>query len=548
MGSLRISQTVYMILGLALLAGGASSAYLLLRCAGVNANYTAIIQGEIAQAQQVRVVQVNFKKEVQAWKDILLRGKDDAALSKYDAEFHALAAQVQTESASLSGLIRDEQARSGLASFIDQQQLLDNQYEAALADYRSSRDFASADDAVKGKDRPPTDQLDQVVNRLTLLASSAPAEEARHLRDEQNATIVILALLWLALGAWSVVFTRSLGLRMENCVSFVRQISSGDLTVIAPELGRVDELGALVEAMAHMRDQLRKMVGEIQSVAGSLSTSAETVSSSSVQIAAASSEQRSQASQVAAALEEMIASVREVANRCQEATRNAVETGSLAANSCQSVESVARDVRDMASEAQRNARTVQGLGESSSQIGTVVQLIQEIAGQTNLLALNAAIESARAGEHGRGFAVVAGEVRRLAERTSSATKEIVNAVHEIQQGTQEAVNNIKDSSARVEKSVESADSAARSLSTLGSGTAQVQQLIAQIAQATEEQSQASTLVGRSMNEISTSISSSTEGGEESARTADELVRLARQLNQQVSFFRTGEENALLRAR
>jgi len=297
MSSLRISQTIYLLLGLALLAGGCASTYLLIRCAGVSASYTAIIQGEVAQAQQVRVVQVNFKKQVQAWKDI----------------------------------------------------------------------------------------------------------------------------------------------------------------------------------------------------------------------------------------------------HCHEAAQNAIQTGNLAADSCQSVEAVAGEVRDMATEAQRNAKSVQELGERSGQIGRIVNLIQEIAGQTNLLALNAAIESASAGEHGRGFAVVAGEVRRLAERTTEATKEIADAVQSIQQHTREAVGHIQSSSNRVEKSVEAADAASRSLNALGSGTTEVRQRIEQIAQAAEEQSQASALVGHSMNEISTSIASSSEGAELSARTANELVNLARQLTEQVSRFKTGEE-------
>jgi len=542
MSSMRISQTIYLLLGLALLAGGCASTYLLIRCAGVSASYTAIIQGEVAQAQQVRVVQVNFKKQVQAWKDILLRGKDDAALSKYETEFHSLAAQVQADSSSLGSQIHDEQARSELASFLDQHQLLDSQYEAALAQYGVSREFEQADTAVKGKDRPPTNTLDQVVDRLTQLASSVPAEEAVRLRREQRVSIGVLAFLWLALGAWCVIFARSLGLRLEKCVGFVRGIAGGDLTISSPEEGSGDELGTLIEAMSQMRDQLRLMVGEIQAAASSLSQNAESVSSSSVEIAAAASEQRSHSAQVASALEEMIASVREVTSHCHEAAQNAIQTGNLAVDSCQSVEAVAGEVRDMATEAQRNAKSVQELGERSGQIGRIVNLIQEIAGQTNLLALNAAIESARAGEHGRGFAVVAGEVRRLAERTTDATKEIAEAVQSIQQHTREAVEHIQSSSSRVEKSVVAANAAAHSLHELGSGATEVRQRIEQIAQATEEQSQASALVGQSMNEISTSIASSSEGAEVSARTANELVKLAHQLTEQVGRFKTGEES------
>jgi methyl-accepting chemotaxis protein len=515
----------------------------MLRCASISASYAAIIHGEIAQAQQVRVLQVTFKKQVQAWKDILIRGKDDAALSKYETEFHFLADQVQSSSAPLLGRIGDEQARSALESFAQQHQQLDAEYNAALADYTKSRDFTQADAALKGKDRAPTDSLDQVVNRLSALAESVPAAQAARLQREQSMLIVVLALLWLTLGVWSVVFARSLGLRMGHGVHFVRMIAEGDLTTAEPEQGRADELGILIQAMAQMRDRLHQMVGAIQLVAHSLAQGAENVSTSSYEIAAAATEQRGQSAQVAAALEEMISSAREVTQHCHEAAVRAAGTGDLAAGSCRSVEAVAQQVRALAAEAQRNAFSVQQLGERSLQIGQIVTLIQEIAGQTNLLALNAAIESARAGEHGRGFAVVAGEVRRLAERTTSATKEIADAVLSIQQGTQHAVDSIRESSERVEKSVATADAAAHSLTVLGQSTDEVRQRIAQIAQASEEQTQASGMVGQSMNEIANSITASSEGAELSSKTAHELVKLAEQLTEHSRQFKTGAESA-----
>jgi methyl-accepting chemotaxis protein len=541
MRSLKIAQTIYLLLGIALFAGGSASTYLIVRCAGITSRYTAIIQGEVTQAQQVRVLQVTLKKQVQAWKDILIRGKDDAALAKYDKEFHTLGAQVQSVSAEMDGRIADPEARSGLDDFSKQHEVLDSQYESALAAYKVSRDSSAADAAVKGKDRAPTDSLDKVVERLSGLAQSVPAAEAARLQKQQGVLIGVLIMVWLGLGVVCVVFARSLGIRLGSCVSFVNTIAAGDLTARSPEQGRLDELGTLIGAMVQMRDQLRQMVGEIQSVADTLGFEAGSVSSASTQIAAAANEQRGQSQQVAAALEEMLASAREVTNHCHEAANRAVETGKLAGESGQSVEAVVGEVRELAAEARRNAENVEQLGTSSHQIGQVVTLIQEIAGQTNLLALNAAIESARAGEHGRGFAVVAGEVRRLAERTTAATKEIAEAVEAIQRGTREAVESIQQSSVRTEKSVATADAASRSLGVLSNSTNEMRERIAQIAQASEEQTQASGLVGESMNQIASGITSSSEGAEESARTAAQLVKLSQTLAEHSRQFKTGGE-------
>ena len=540
MKSLRIAHRIYLLLGLALLAGAVASTYLMIRCASINSDYTAIIQGEVAQAQQVRVLQVTFKKQVQAWKDILLRGKDDAALEKYRTEFRSLATEIEAGTSTLVSQLHDEEASAALGRFREEHELLDSQYEQALVAFAANRDFVQADGAVKGKDRGPTDALDLVVTRLTRLAESRPAAESARLSKEQHMLILALAFQWVALGVLSITFARSLGLRLSACVHIVRAIADGDLTTQTPDDGRRDELGLLLDAVGQMRNHLEAMVSSIQSVAGGVLEGASAVSASSSLIARSVHDQRGQASQIAAALEEMTSSVREVTHNCNEAVATAVHTGELANRSCRSVEAVASEVRELAAEAQRNAKAVQQLGERSLQIGQIVTLIQEIAEQTNLLALNAAIESARAGEHGRGFAVVAGEVRRLAERTTTATKEISEAVKSIQLGTGSAVSSIKSSSDRVEKSVASADAAARSLTVLGTSAAEVRQRIERIAQASEEQSQASGLVGQPMHQTSASIEVSSESAIVTASNAEELASLARILKDQVQLFKTGE--------
>jgi methyl-accepting chemotaxis protein len=266
MRSLRITQTIYLLAGMALLAGGLAPTYLMFRWARVSAGYTATLQGEIAQAQQVRVLQVSFKKEVQAWKDILLRGKDDAALSEYEAEFRTLSRRVQTRGPELASQIGDADARTSLENFARQHKVLQGQFDQALVEYKASRNVAAADEAVAGKDRPLTDSLDLVALRLSGLAQAIPNQQALRLKRERSVLIALLVLIWVSLGVWSILFACSLELRMARAVDFVRAIDGGDLTAAEPETGRADELGQLIDAVDELRDRRYHGVGQTQPI------------------------------------------------------------------------------------------------------------------------------------------------------------------------------------------------------------------------------------------------------------------------------------------
>ena len=164
-------------------------------------------------------------------------------------------------------------------------------------------------------------------------------------------------------------------------------------------------------------------------------------------------------------------------------------------------------------------------------------MINEIAGQTNLLALNASIEAARAGEHGRGFAVVAGEVRRLAERTSTATKEIDATVHAIQQGTSEAVEAMRASMSHVHSGVESAKSAGEALTSIIHGSESVQRMVTQIAAAATEQSYSTQSVSGNVNEIAQIIQQTATSSQRSVEACQQLSTLANGLTGLVGSFK-----------
>ena len=184
-----------------------------------------------------------------------------------------------------------------------------------------------------------------------------------------------------------------------------------------------------------------------------------------------------------------------------------------------------------------SSEKIQRLGKSSSEIGEIIQVIDDIADQTNLLALNAAIEAARAGDQGRGFAVVADEVRRLAERTTKATKEIAEMIQRIQAETGEAVESIQEGSSEVEKGRALADKAGEALREIISGSDQVADLVSQVAAASEQQSTAAEQISKNIEAISQVSGESATGTQQIANAANDLSRLTTNLQDLISRFK-----------
>jgi methyl-accepting chemotaxis protein len=190
------------------------------------------------------------------------------------------------------------------------------------------------------------------------------------------------------------------------------------------------------------------------------------------------------------------------------------------------------------------AKKVDELGKSSDQIGRIVGVIDDIADQTNLLALNAAIEAARAGEQGRGFAVVADEVRKLAERTTSATKEIAQMIENIQDETRVAVSAMEAGTSQVEEGVKSTAQAGDSLKEIIQMAEQVGEMIAHIATAATQQSSATEQVNQNMDQIARLVKESAVGAQQSAKACQDLSGLALDLQKMVGNFQLGQTKSL----
>jgi methyl-accepting chemotaxis protein len=248
-----------------------------------------------------------------------------------------------------------------------------------------------------------------------------------------------------------------------------------------------------------------------------------------------------EAAEVAGAMEGMNTSVLQVSassGRAAEDSSRAAETARQGGNI---VDRTLNKMRAISESVSSTAARVQELGKRSDEIGRIIKVIDEIADQTNLLALNAAIESARAGDQGRGFAVVANEVRKLAERTSAATKEIAQMVANIQSGSQSAVEAMQRGTREVEEGLTTTAQAGDALKQIIQTSEHVGEMVTQIAQAASNQSRTSQEINRSMDQIARLVVESTNGAQGSAQACQELSALAMNLMKIVGSFQLEAE-------
>lgn len=316
-----------------------------------------------------------------------------------------------------------------------------------------------------------------------------------------------------------------------------------------------NEQGVLVRMIGGSRDitaetkrreyeqTLIALIEDIAQVVRRLYTSVQQISQNAEAIASGARSQAEQVSNVAAAIEEMSYTSQENAQLASTAAHEAALTNEQAVQGGNVVGSTIQGMSKIADVVMKSAKTIEELGKTSEQIGEVVQVIEEIADQTNLLALNAAIEAARAGEQGRGFAVVADEVRKLAERTQKATKEIAQTIKRIQSETYQAVSAMNEGTNEVRRGEIAAGQASGALNSIIGSTDKVADIISQLASASEEQTATSTNIAQSVENISadtTRFAASTEG---IGRTIEEISNMASHLQDLVAQFNAGTGNS-----
>jgi methyl-accepting chemotaxis protein-1 (serine sensor receptor) len=470
-----------------------------------------------------RIAQVEFKIQVQEWKNILLRGHDPAALEKYTKEFTKKSEDTQASLQKLKGVL----VSLGLdVALVDDAQKAHQELGVKYLDALKSYDSANpespktVDGLVRGMDRAPTKKIDDIVAYVVqeskrLAAESMAASEESY----RKASLMLLAvgLLAVALGC-AVTFwlVRSITVPLQQAVHIAQTVASGDLTSRIEVSGK-DETAELLKALHGMNDNLVRIVTQVRNGTHQIAVASSEIAQGSLDLSTRTEQQ-------AGSLQETASSVEELTGTVKQNSENAAQANHLARTASE----VASRGGSVVSEV---VQTMGAINDSSRKIVDIISVIDGIAFQTNILALNAAVEAARAGEQGRGFAVVAAEVRNLAQRSASAAKEIKTL--------------IEDSVDKVGAGSKLVDQAGSTMEEVLASVQRVSDIISEIAAASHEQTTGIEQINQAITQMDTVTQQNASLVEQAAAAADSMQNQAGELARTVNVFKLDDNGGRL---
>ncbi|WP_044874190.1 methyl-accepting chemotaxis protein [Pseudomonas sp. LFM046] len=465
---------------------------------------------------------------------LLLQALNQARLrleqSRSAGEAGAPHIQEALDAKKLAGELRDAMQDPGYAAVLTE----------VIGNVDSFNDRLKEYTAILEQQRQEYARLAAQAERVVQAVERAYELQKTDMRAQQDASsllILLAAALALVIGLAATVLISLLIVRpLRRVIGLARQIAEGDLSA-SIEVERRDEIGQLMEAMAGMSGNLREMVGRLQGGVAQISASAQSLSSVTEQTRVGVNGQKEETDLVATAMSQMAATVQEVARNAEAAAMSTEAADNRVSSGSQVVRQTLERVNQLAHSMEAATGSIQRLSQDTQSIGTVLDVIKNVAEQTNLLALNAAIEAARAGEQGRGFAVVADEVRALARRTQQSTAEIERLIATLRDGVRSSVEHMQQSGSLVDLTVQDAGLTEEALAGIAEAVTLIHQMNQQIAAAAEQQSAVAEEINRSVTSIRDIADQSAMAMEETANSSVQLARLGHELQGMAGSFR-----------
>lgn len=491
-----------------------------------------LIEVDLLNERRVQVMVLNFKTQVQEWKNTILRGHDDSNRNKYWQRFQQSEITVQRDGAALLESLDSSKSRKLVEAFLQEHKLMGQAYRRGyLAFENSGYDHRVADDTVKGIDREPIKLLSDAASIIAeqALKDTLEVSESAHSNNLNALAFVLLAIIANIIIS-IVLVNRAVVLPSRQLIKTITNISKGrlgdEITIT-----RQDELGQLADASRELQSFLKNLAQQLSATNNHLLSASSALNDATDGVKGRVDAAHDTTEHVASAMAEMSATSQEVASHAAEAANAAKEADHAATESASTMQSAQASVNRLSEQVGKTVETVKKLAEDTNEVGTVLSVIRGIAEQTNLLALNAAIEAARAGEQGRGFAVVADEVRTLAQKTQQSTEEIEGIIHNVQNGAKETVSVMDASYETTNQSASLFKDATEKLGVVTHSVERITDLSHQVATAAEEQTNVAEDITRTIVQVSDLVEETVGSVAATRTTALELSDMAGQTDE-----------------
>ncbi|UAA39389.1 methyl-accepting chemotaxis protein [Paraneptunicella aestuarii] len=498
----KLRHKVLGLLGLGILSVGLIAIFSFTTLSGNVDLYDKMMANEVNAANIANNINLNFKRQVQEWKNVLLRGHVAKDREKYWTRFNEYQEQIQSQVDEFLRLDVSDKSLSDIRHFKEMHRNLLPKYNEGYQIFLDNNfSHQLADKAVRGIDRDPTKLVESVTNRLndSILQHSAENRESA----SQSVTYGTVAIIF-AIVASSILTTIFMNTKVVypiiQLIDHLRNVSKGDF---ATELSfyRSDEIGSMSKAIEVLRQKLMGICSEMTGANEGLKQVCFSLNESANAISHGVSEQNKGTDMVSRSMESMVDMGKHISQSASNAASAASEAENSANKSIAFMQETIDTITHSSTQIKDTATVISKLDDDAKNVGTVLDVIKSIAEQTNLLALNAAIEAARAGEQGRGFAVVADEVRTLAARTQQSTEEIQQIIANVQTGAQNAVKAIEQGEMNAQLSVKKVYDADRNLKSITSAIGQISTLNNQIADSIQEQSNVAQTINNNLRDL-----------------------------------------------